>query len=53
MVNDVTVRVVLTQMTIEKWDAKIVDIDNAFLHGDLEHEIYDHARRVCLMCGAS
>ena len=38
--NDVTFRVVLTQMLIEKWDAKIVDIDNAFLNGELEHEIY-------------
>ena len=27
-------------MIIEKWDAEIVDIDNAFLNGDLEHEIY-------------
>ena len=40
VVNDVTFRVVLTQMLIEKWDAKIVDIDNAFLNGDIEHEIY-------------
>ena len=27
-------------MIIEKCDAKIVDIDNAFLNGALEHEIY-------------
>ena len=27
-------------MIIEKWDTKIVDIDNAFLNGDLEHETY-------------
>ena len=27
-------------MIIEKCNAKIVDIDNAFLNGDLEHEIY-------------
>ena len=40
VVNDVTFRVVLTRMIIEKWDAKNVDIDNAFLNGDLEHEIY-------------
>ena len=39
-VNDVTLRVVLTQILINKWDAKIVDIDNAFLNGELEHEIY-------------
>ena len=30
VVNDATFRVVLTQMIIEKWDAKIVDIDNPF-----------------------
>ena len=40
VVNDVTFRVVLTQMIIKNWEAKIVDIDNAFLNGDLEHEIY-------------
>ena len=40
MVNDVTNRVVLTLMLFKKWEAKIVDIDNAFLNGDLEHEIY-------------
>ena len=40
VVNDVTFRVVLTQRLIEKWEAKIVDIDNAFLNGELEHEIY-------------
>ena len=40
VVNDVTFRVVITQMLIKKWDAKIVDIDNAFLNGELEHEIY-------------
>ena len=27
-------------MIIEKWDTKNVDIDNGFLNGDLEHEIY-------------
>ena len=40
VVNDVTFRVVLTQMLIEKWEAMIVDIDNTFLNGELEHEIY-------------
>ena len=39
VVNDVTFRVVLTQMLVEKWDAKIVDIDNAFLNGELEHGV--------------
>ena len=27
-------------MIIKKWDIKVVDIDNAFLNGELEHEIY-------------
>ena len=27
-------------MIIKKWDDKIVNIDNAFLYGELEHEIY-------------
>ena len=31
---------VITQIIIKKWDAKIVDIDNAFLNGELKHEIY-------------
>ncbi|MEM9079013.1 MAG: reverse transcriptase domain-containing protein, partial [Bacteroidota bacterium] len=40
VVNDVTFRVVLTRMIVDKLDAQVVDIDNAFLNGDLEHEIY-------------
>ena len=27
-------------MTLEALDAKLVDIDNAFLNGDLDHEIF-------------
>ena len=30
VVNDVTFQVVITQMIIEQWDAKIVDINNAY-----------------------
>ena len=40
VVNDVTFRVVVTRMLIENFKGKVVDIDNAFLNGDLEHEIY-------------
>ena len=40
VVNDVTFRVVLTRMLIEDLEAVVVDIDNAFLNGDLDHEIY-------------
>ena len=40
VVNDVTFRVVVARMIIENLKAKVVDIDNAFLNADLEHEIY-------------
>ena len=39
-VNDVTLRIVVARMLIENLKGKVVDIDNAFLNGDLEHEIY-------------
>ena len=40
VVNDVTFRVAVSRMLVEKLKGKVVDIDNAFLNGDLEHEIY-------------
>ena len=40
VVNDVTFRVVVARMLIENLKGKVVDIDYAFLNGDLEHEIY-------------
>ena len=40
VVNDVTFRVVVARMIIENMKGKVVDIDNAFLNGDLDHEIY-------------
>ena len=40
VVNDVTFRVVMARMIIENMKGKVVDIDNSFLNGDLEHEIY-------------
>ena len=40
VVIDVTFRVVVARMLIENLKEKVVDIDNAFLNGDLEHEIY-------------
>ena len=38
--NDATFRSVVARMIIENMKGKVVDIDNAFLNGDLEHEIY-------------
>ena len=40
VVNEVTSRVVVVRMIIENMKGRVVDIDNAFLYGDLEHEIY-------------
>ena len=40
VVSDVTFRVVVARILIENLKGKVVDIDNAFLNGDLEHEIY-------------
>ena len=40
VVNDVTFGVVVPRMLTETLKGKVVDIDNAFLNGDLEHEIY-------------
>ena len=40
VVNDVRFRVVVARMLIGNLKVKVVDIDNAFLNGDLEHEIY-------------
>ena len=40
VINDVTFRIVLTRMILEGLDAKVVDINNAFLNGDLDHEIF-------------
>ena len=40
VINDVTSKIVLTRMILEGLDAKVIDIDNAFLNGDLDHEIF-------------
>ena len=39
-VNNVTFRYVVARMLIENLKGKAVDIDNAFLNGDLKQEIY-------------
>ena len=40
VVNVVTFKDVVARMIIENLKGKVVDIDNAFLNGDLDHEIY-------------
>ena len=39
-INDVTFGSVLTRMILEGLDATVIDINNAFLYGDLDHEIF-------------
>ena len=38
--NDVTFRAVVARMLIENLKGKVVGVDNAFLNGDVEYEIY-------------
>ena len=40
VINDVTWRVLLISMLLKKYDGKILDIEFAFLHDELEEEIY-------------
>ena len=40
VVSDVTLRILLILKMIFEWDTKIIDVEQAFLYGDLENEIY-------------
>ena len=40
VINDVNFRIILTRMILEGLDAKVLDIDNALLNGNLDHEIF-------------
>ena len=40
VVNDVAFRVAILLMLANDWDADIIDIETAFLYGDLDEEIY-------------
>ena len=40
VINDVTWRILIVTKLLWKLSAKIVDVETAFLHGDLEEEIY-------------
>ena len=40
VVNNVAFRVVVARILIKNLKGEVMDIDNAFLNGDLQHEIY-------------
>ena len=40
VINNVTLRILLVLKMLMKWDAEMIDIETAFLHGDMEELIY-------------
>ena len=38
--NDVTFRILIIYALIMRFDVRLIDVETAFLHGDLEHKIY-------------
>ena len=40
VVNDVTFRVALTRLMMEDLDCMLMDVETAFLYGEIEEEIY-------------
>ena len=40
VINDVTWRILMVTMIVMNLEGKIIDVETAFLHGDLEEEIY-------------
>jgi hypothetical protein len=40
VVDDVTVRTVITNMLARGWENDVMDITTAFLDGDMEEEVY-------------
>jgi hypothetical protein len=40
VVDDDTVRMVITMMIVYNWDNEVLDITTAFLHGDMEEAVY-------------
>jgi Reverse transcriptase (RNA-dependent DNA polymerase) len=40
VVNDVTIRIVITEMIANSWESEVLDVTTAFLYGDMEEEVY-------------
>ena len=40
VINDITYRLLLVLFHLHKYDSRIIDVETAFLYGDLDEEIY-------------
>jgi hypothetical protein len=40
VVDDVTVRTVITNVLVQGWDSEVLDVTTAFLYGEMEEEVY-------------
>lgn len=40
IVKPITIKVILTLIVTHKWDMQQIDINNAFLNGELQEEVY-------------
>jgi hypothetical protein len=40
VIDDVSIRIVRTNMMMRNWESEVVDITTAFVHGELEEEDY-------------
>lgn len=49
----VTIRTLLSIVTAKSWDVYPLDINNAFLHGDLPEEVYMELSKGHLLYGSS
>jgi Reverse transcriptase (RNA-dependent DNA polymerase) len=56
VINDVVFRIMIVIQMIWKLNSKIIDVETAFIHGELDHEIYmdclkglDHKPADCLV----
>jgi len=51
VVNDVTFRLMLSRKIVEKLSSRIIDVEMAFLHGELEEEIFMEIPKGYRECG--
>ena len=40
MINDITFQIIMTMGLVKGWSADVVNVETAFLYGDLKEEIY-------------